>query len=156
MKNPIFLSFTLIVFSILSIQCSSTSKITAENQNELDPNFAGYTGVLLIIRNYDNKYQYNGIDRAMLKSFKAYYKGEYLMISNKDIAKYSDLDKYRFLIKPGFIAERYYGGGGGYTQSSYIYMQDRKTGKEYKTKEYPGWSALQKFSIAFEALRASK
>ena len=152
LRQLLFLS----VIAVCFYQCGTSAKITTADTSQLDPNFAGYKGVLLIIRNYDNKTGYNAIDRTLLKSFKKNYRGEFEMISNKDLDKYTDLDKYRFLVRSNLYSRRIYGNPPSNEQSSELIMTDRKTGKEYKTKAYPGYSALEDFSIVFEALRSSK
>lgn len=156
MKLVLHRFFLVAVFGACFVQCGTSAKITAADANQLDPNFAGYKGVLLIVRNYDNKTGYNNIDRTLLKSFTKNYKGEFEMISNKDVEKYTDLDKYRFLLRSNFYSQRIYGNPPSYQQSSELIMIDRKTGKEYKTKTYGGYSAFEQFPAVFESLRTSK
>ncbi len=158
MKNIYSAITGLILIAVFASQCSTQNKITADDKSQLDPNFAGYDGVLLIQRNYDNKHGLNNVDKTINKSFKAYYKGEFLLIKTKDLANYSNLIKYRFLVQPGFNAPftGYDHGVSQFSQHSNIYMLDRQTGKEYNTRQYGGYYALEKFAIAFEALRTSK
>ena len=142
---------------ILFVKCSVTGPITVEDTVQLDPNFAGYTGVLLIVRNYDSKNALNGIDRTMLKYFKRDYKGEILMISKHDVGKYPDIEKYRWVVTPGAPVERIQSGGDhSYAAYSRIHLKDRKTGKETETKTYNRYKAFENFPKVFEALRSSK
>ncbi|OQP68418.1 hypothetical protein [Niastella populi] len=147
----------LIGVLILNTQCGPTIRITENDKDQLDPNFAGYTGTLLVIKNRDNN-RYNSFDRYTIKGLRKYYKGDFIIIREKDLSKYSDLDKYRFLVRAIVIG--HYGGNFNgravYDDKSHYYMKDRKTQKEYKTREYTGYMAMDQFPIAIEALRVSK
>lgn len=157
MKKHLLQPFTLFFISIIFLRCSVTGPITAKDTVQLDPNFAGYTGVLLIVRNYDSKNGLNDIDRTMLKYFKRDYKGEILMISTYDVEKYPDIEKYRWVVTPGYINERVH-SGSNYTNIPYsrIHLKDRKTGKETETKTYNSNKAFKNFPMVFEVLRSSK
>lgn len=150
----------LIVFLALFAQCGPIEKITESDKYQLDPNFAGYKGALIIVRKFENKQDYyHGYDDKIVTAFQKYYKGEILSISETELTKYSDLEKYRFYIQP-VIIRRYNGtwasGRVDYMSICYYDMKDRQTQKRYKTKEYIGYTNLEQFPIAFEALRASK
>jgi hypothetical protein len=152
--------FYLIVISVFFSQCSPAVKITENDKYQLDPNFAGYKGTLVIIKAFENKQDYYyGHDKRIAEAFKKYYKGEVLSISEKDLTKYTDLEKYRFYIKPEIIGKSMgsnSNGGTNWVSYCYYIMRDRQTQKRYKTKEYLGSTYLEEFPIAFEALRASK
>jgi hypothetical protein len=158
MQNPITRSLLVILMSICCFQCLPSATIEKKDIDQLDPNFAGYNGVVLIIRNYDNKSGYNAVDRTILKGFKNYYRGEYEIISEKDLPKYTDQEKYRFLVKSGLTSERTGGVNDirKYTSYSSITMVDRKTNKVHMTRWYDDYKAFKKFPMVFEALRTSK
>jgi hypothetical protein len=149
----------VVVLSLFS-QCG-TIKVTADDKYQLDPNFAGYKGTLLIVKNFEDKMQFHhGADEKVVAAFQKYYKGEILSISEVELSKYTDLEKYRFYIKPEIIGKSMgssSSGGTNWVSFCYYTMIDRQTQKKYKTKEYPGSTTiLEEFPIAFEALRASK
>lgn len=161
MKSLILRIFSLGFIVATLSQCSSTIKVTEADKNQLDPNFAGYSGVLLIIRNYDNKHGYNNVDKTVIKAFKKYYKGEFEMISGTILSTYKDLDKYRFVVESGFGSDGVYqgknlAGNMSYDTKSWYVLKDRKTGKETKTQRYGDYYGLEYLPIAFEAARASK
>jgi hypothetical protein len=156
MKQLLFRFLGIVLISALASSCGTTTKILADDTSQLDPNFAGYKGVVLIVRNYDNKSGYNNVDRSVLKGFKKYYKGEFLMISNKDVPKYTDTDKYRFVVHSNLMAQRVYGSPPSSIQHSWYVMVDQKTKKETKTKVYEGYTGLEELPKVFETLRASK
>jgi hypothetical protein len=148
--------------AILSLfsQCG-TIKITENDKYQLDPNFAGYKGTLLIVKSFENKrLLHHGADEKVVAAFQKYYKGEILSISEAELPKYTDLEKYRFYIKPEIITKSmgsYSNGSTNWVTYCYYIMKDRQTQKQYKTKEYPGSTTfLAEFPIAFEAMRASK
>jgi hypothetical protein len=103
---------------------------------------------------------HHGADEKVVAAFQKYYKGEILSISEAELSKYTDLEKYRFYIKPQIIGKSMgssSSGGTNWVSFCYYTMIDRQTQKKYKTKEYPGSTTfLEQFPIAFEALRASK
>ena len=158
MKKSLIQLSTLFVISIVFFQCSITGPITTNDTVQLDPNFAGYAGVLLIVRNADTKNGLNEIDRTMLKYFKRDYKGEILMISTYHVHMYPDIEKYRWVVTPGFIPNPSIGTGANYrgVPFSRIHLKDRKTGKETETKIYNANKAFKDFPKVFEALRSSK
>lgn len=151
-------TFYLIAMPILLAHCAPTVQISENDKDQLDPNFAGYSGTLLIIRNYDNKLGYNSYDKSTIKAFRKYYKGDFIIISEKDLSNYPDLDKYRFFVR-AWVSSQYLGSFNGradYSHKSWYIMNDRKTHKEYKTKVYPGYIGMEKLPLAFEALRSSR
>lgn len=145
------LSF-LILFLIVA-GCGSVNKITGNEQEELDQNLAGYKGVLLIKRNYANKNGYNVLDRTVNQAFKKHYKGEFLLVTDRQLAEYTDLDKYRFLFTPGIYEYR---SGNEYLHNTNIDMLDRKTGKVTTTRWFSGYAAWSVYPPLMEKLRTSK
>lgn len=158
MQDFVARTILIILISLLNFQCLPSATIGKKDVDQLDPNFAGYKGVLLIIRNYDNRSGYNAVDRTVLKGFKSYYKGEYETISEKDLPKYTDLEKYRFLFRSGLTTKRTGGVNDirKYTSYSSVSMVDRQTNKVYTTRWYYDYKAFKKFPMVFEALRTSK
>jgi hypothetical protein len=126
--------------------CGSSNKLTGNEQANLDQNFIGYTGVVLVKRNYGNKNGYNSIDKTVNQTFKKYYKGEYMLVTGQELGDYLDPVKYRFVITPG-----YYNGGSGVQTN--IDMFDRKTGKITRTKFLWGYAAWDLYIALLEKMR---
>ncbi|HEY8893624.1 MAG TPA: hypothetical protein VIM79_02375 [Niastella sp.] len=159
LKHLSSIFYLMVVLSLFS-QCAPYTKITENDKYQLDPNFAGYKGTLIIVKSFENKRHYHhGADEKVVAAFQKNYKGEILSISEAELSKYTDLEKYRFFIKPEIITKSMGSNSNGTTNwinICYYVMKDRQTQKQYKTKEYVGPIFLEEFPIAFEALRASK
>jgi hypothetical protein len=153
-------TFYLIVVLSLFSHCGPAVKITENDKYQLDQNFAGYKGTLIIVKSFENKRDYyHGHDEKIVAAFQKYYKGEILSISEAELTKSTDLEKYRFYIIPTIYGKSMgtlSNGSTNWVSFCYYIMIDRQTQKRYKTKEYPGSTYLEEFPIAFEALRASK
>lgn len=106
MLKHLFPTFYFMVVLSLFSQCGPPLKITENDKYQLDPNFAGYKGTLIIVKNFENKRHFNhGADEKVVAAFQKNYKGEILSISEAELPKYTDLEKYRFYIKPEIIGK---------------------------------------------------
>jgi hypothetical protein len=137
LKHPSSIFYLMVVLSLFS-QCAPYTKITENDKYQLDPNFAGYKGTLLIVKNFENKRDYHhGKDEKVIAAFQKYYKGEILSISEAELSKYADLEKYRFYIKPTIYGKSMgtnYNGSTNWINICYYEMRDRKLRKNTKRK----------------------
>ena len=121
--------------------------VQAQNKQDLEivsPNFAGFTGILLI-ENCSN----DVITKILNKRFSKFYKGEFEMIEKDDTDQrsYKDLKKFPYVLK--------------YKSSDYSYrfeMTDRVTGKIYFTSwnaanTIPTYANMNSYAKELEKLR---
>jgi len=107
----------------------TTNQIAAQatvEKKQIAPNFPEFKGVLLILKN-------DVLTSKIERKFEKSYKGKFQMVEEGELKtkQYNDVKTYPFIVYCKF---------DGVTSSTTFYafeMEDRTTGKTYRTARYP-------------------
>lgn len=154
--KKITLTFLFLLFGVLLSYGQYAKEMTVEN-NQIPPEFSEFEGTLLILS------QYKAWDKYAKKAFDLNYKGKYKFVTKKDdISNYEDLDTYRYVLSPKFTTSLSNNPNRIFTDDHKTFVSgenlviyDRKTGKQYKTRNSAFYGKLLKaYAEALELERS--
>lgn len=147
------LTFVFLIFGVIFSHGQFVKEMTVEN-NQIPPEFSEFEGTLLIVS------QYKAWDKYARKAFDKNYKGKYKFMTKKEKeSDYSDIETYRYIIRPKFSSSPNSAPGSrigsSHTSGERLVILDRKTGKEYSTRNTAFYGKLLKsFAEALEIERS--
>lgn len=156
MKNSLkhVLSFlTVMVFIFFAIASAVTKEGMTVARGQIPPEFNGYNGTLLIIKQSKNWNKY------AMKHFTENYKGKFIMIGESEIDNYSNNLDYRFMLTRSLFHSREIGVSGKSepSTSESLCTVDRKTEARYCTLQSSNFGKLLKaYSAALEDERVKE
>ena len=151
-RTHLFSFFVIVCFLILALASAPSKNSLTTKSGQIPPDFQGYNQTLLILE------QSRDWTKYAEKYFEANYTGNFTICSQNELKlKYSDINKYRFILTRNSFRNT---DASGSTQSlsQNLCIFDRKTEKTYCTKGSTSFygKLLKAYSKALETARQNE
>ncbi|HNP22606.1 MAG TPA: hypothetical protein PKM63_22195 [Panacibacter sp.] len=118
-------AIVIALFGIMAVASTPSKETISSKPEQFPPDLKGYNGAIIIIESTKDWTKY------AKKYFEEYYSGDVIVIPETEVFNYTDVEKYRFVIRRK--QEIFYDGFNKRYFKENICTTDRKAGYQYCT-----------------------